>query len=220
MKLRTALLIAVLAAAACAADVPRISFSKSFPGSVPAYFAITVERTGATSYNESEDPDNLEKLKLEPAVVNRIFELADKLDHFKNPLESGLKVANMGMKTVRWEDGGQKQERKFNYSLNEDAKALADIFERIAESTRMLVDLNRVIRHDRLGVNDAILRIAIACRSQHSADCVYCLACREWFGHLPRGLLQALKTRRIGKEQFYFVTKGEDIIAFPRGALF
>ena len=71
-------------------------------------------------------------------------------------------MANMGMKTVRWEDGGQKQERKFNYSLNEDAKALADIFERIAESTRMLVDLNRVIRHDRLGVNDAILRIAIA----------------------------------------------------------
>ena len=144
------------------ADAPRVTFSKSFPGSAPAFFLVTVDRTGAATYNESEDPDNLEKLKLEPAVVNRIFELADKLDHFKNPLESGLKVANMGMKTVRWEDGGQKQESKFNYSLNEDAKALADIFERIAESTRMLVDLNRVIRHDRLGVNDAILRIAIA----------------------------------------------------------
>jgi hypothetical protein len=73
VKLRTALLIAVLAAAACAADVPRISFSKSFPGSVPAYFAITVERTGATSYNESEDPDNAEKIQLETSVVADMF---------------------------------------------------------------------------------------------------------------------------------------------------
>ncbi len=160
------LLPVLVSIAAFAADVPtnsqKVTFSKSFPGSAPAFFSVTVDRTGAATYNESEDPDNVEKLKLEPALVNRIFDLAEKLDHFKNPLESGLKVANMGMKTVRWENGDQKQETKFNYSTSEDAKALTDVFERIAESTRMLVDLNRVIRHDRLGVNDAILRIAIA----------------------------------------------------------
>jgi hypothetical protein len=159
MKLRTALLTAVLAAAAWAADVPRISFSKSFPGSVPAYFAITVERTGATSYNESEDPDNAEKIQLETSVVTEMFELADRLEHFKKPLESGLKVANMGEKTLRWEAGGDRSQTKFNYSTNEDAKLLSDRFERIAESTQTLLELRRAARHDRLGVNAAVLKI-------------------------------------------------------------
>jgi len=159
MKLRTALLIAVLAAAACAADVPRISFSKSFPGSVPAYFAITVERTGATSYNESQDPDNAEKIQLETSVVTDMFELADRLEHFKKPLESGLKVANMGEKTLRWESGGDRSQTKFNYSTIEDAKLLTDRFERIAESTQTLLELRRAARHDRLGVNAAVLKI-------------------------------------------------------------
>jgi hypothetical protein len=159
MKLRTALLMVVLAAAACAAEVPRISFSKSFPGSVPAYFAITVERTGATSYNESEDPDNAEKIQLEASVVTDMFELADRLEHFKKPLESGLKVANMGAKTLRWEAGGDRSQTKFNYSTNEDAKLLTDRFERIAESTQTLLELRRAARHDRLGVNAAVLKI-------------------------------------------------------------
>jgi hypothetical protein len=159
MKLRTALLTAALAMAACAAEVPRISFSKSFPGSVPAYFAITVERTGATSYNESEDPDNAEKIELETSVVTDMFELADRLEHFKKPLESGLKVAKMGEKTLRWEADGDRSQSKFNYSTNEDAKLLTDRFERIAESTQTLLELRRAARHDRLGVNASVLKI-------------------------------------------------------------
>ena len=159
MKLKTALLTAVLAAAAWASDSPRISFSKSFPGSVPAYFAVTVESTGATSYNESEDADNAEKIQLESGLVTEMFELADRLEHFKKPVESGLKVANMGEKTLRWEAGGDRSQTKFNYSTNEDAKLLSDRFERIAESTRTLLELRRAARHDRLGVNASVLKI-------------------------------------------------------------
>jgi hypothetical protein len=159
MKLVAVLLAAVLAAAGWAAEIPRITFSKSFPGSTPAFLAVTVERTGATSYNESEDPDNAEKIQLEADVVSEMFELADRLEHFKKPLESGLKVANMGQKTLRWEVGGDRSEAKFNYSTSEDAKLLTDRFERIAESTRTLLELRMAARHDRLGVNEAILKI-------------------------------------------------------------
>jgi glycolate oxidase FAD binding subunit len=35
------------AAAAFAADVPRLSYTKSFPGSVPPWVGITVEKSGA-----------------------------------------------------------------------------------------------------------------------------------------------------------------------------
>jgi hypothetical protein len=163
MKVAAALLVALSAvgalAIAGAQEVPRVSFSKSFPGSQPAFFRITVERTGAASYNESEDPDNAEKLQLEASLTSEIFQMADRLDHFKAPLESGLKVANMGVKTLRWEAGGESREAKFNYSTNEDTKLLADRFEGIAECARALLELRRAIRHDRLGVNAAVLKI-------------------------------------------------------------
>ena len=154
-------LVAVLALgiAGAAQEVPRITFSKSFPGSQPAFFLITVERTGVSSYNESQDPDNAEKLQLETSVTGEIFQMAERLDHFQTPLESGLKVANMGVKTLRWEAGGESREAKFNYSTNEDTKLLADRFEGIAECARTLLELRRAIRHDRLGVNAAVLKI-------------------------------------------------------------
>jgi hypothetical protein len=161
MKLAVLLLTAVSAWAAPELGAPRVSFSKSFPGSTPAFFIITVEPTGAAVYNESNDPDNAEPIQLEPRVASQIFSLADKLEHFKNPLEAGLKVANMGIKTLRWEEGAQASESKFNYTAVEDAKVLSDWFERIADSARLMIELRRSIKHDRLGVNAAVLGIQI-----------------------------------------------------------
>ena len=63
MKFAAALLLTAALGIAGAQEVPRITFSKSFPGSTPAFFLITVERTGASSYNESQDPDNAEKTR-------------------------------------------------------------------------------------------------------------------------------------------------------------
>lgn len=160
MKAGVPLLAIVFALAAWAeGPVPRITFSKSFAGSAPAFFAITVERSGAATYNESTDPDNAEPLQLEAHATDEMFALADKLEHFRKPLESNLKVANMGMKTLRWEQGAQASESKFNYTSVEDAKLLSDWFERIGESARLILELRRAIKHDRLGVNDAILSI-------------------------------------------------------------
>jgi hypothetical protein len=157
-----AALLLLVAATAIAADDPHIVYSKTFPGSTPAYFAVTIDRTGSATYNESQDADNAEHLQLEEKVTREIFDLAQKLDHFKNPLESGLKVANMGQKALRWEDGAERHESKFNYSTSEDAKALTEQFEHISESARLMLDLGRVMRHDRLGVNEAMLRIQVA----------------------------------------------------------
>jgi hypothetical protein len=156
-------LLSLVAAFAWGADTgTAVVFSKSFPGSLPAYYSVTVEQSGAAVYNESTDEDNAEKISIEPKIAAQIFDLAAKLDHFKKPLESGMKVANMGEKTLRWQDPTGKTEAKFNYSLNEDARALTDLFERIAESTRLMVELSRVMKHDRLGVDQTTSRIKTA----------------------------------------------------------
>jgi hypothetical protein len=149
------LLLALAAAPLWAGDA-RLFYSKSFPGSAPAYVAITLERSGAGEYRESPDEEPL-RFQLKRNEIDEVYALAEKVDRFTRKLESGLKVANMGMKTFRWEEGATRNEVKFNYSTDPGAHALADWFERIAESEQQLINLERAAKYDKLGVNQALL---------------------------------------------------------------
>jgi len=155
--------ILLLAATALyAADGPQLFYSKSFPGSTPAYFQVTVDKTGNAVYQEAPDDDLPLKFKLTEAETQTMFGLADKLEHFKNPLESGLKVAFMGKKTFRWDEGGKKSEQTFNYSEDIAAQQLLDWFEKMAESAQRRIDLERAAKYDRLGVDKALRQLWIA----------------------------------------------------------
>lgn len=146
----------LVAGAALAADGPRIFYSKSFPNSVPAYTQITLDRAGNAEYREAVDDELPIKFKLDDAAVQAIFDLADKLDHFKHPLETQLKVAFMGEKTFRYENGAEKPEVKFNYSEDLSAQAILDWFERMSESAQHRIDLERAAKYDKLGVDKAL----------------------------------------------------------------
>ena len=145
----------MLAGAAFAAE-GRLFYSRTFPGSTPAYFDITIESTGDAVYKEGPDDDFPLKFKLTPDEVTAVFDLAVKLDYFRQPLESQLKVAFMGSKVVRYENGEQKGEQKFNYSENQAAQQLVDWFERMAESALRRADLERAAKYDHLGVDKAL----------------------------------------------------------------
>lgn len=153
-----AMILAALAAYAVEAP-PRIVYTKSFPGSSPNFVLITVERDGRVVYKEAVDDENPIKLQLAAADVDAIFAAAEKLDRFKRPLESGLKVANMGMKTFRYEQGQQTNETKFNYTQDPDGALLADWFERVIETEQLFINLERTVRFDKLGVNQALLKL-------------------------------------------------------------
>jgi len=142
-----------------AAQGPRLIYSKSFPGSNPPWFEITIEENGAGLYKEDPKDEDPLKFQLTGAESSQIFGLAGKLDHFSRRLESGLKVANMGMKTFRYEADGQTVEAKFNYSEDPDARALNDWFERISDTERSLIELETAVRFDKLGVQQALNRI-------------------------------------------------------------
>jgi hypothetical protein len=160
--IRTIIALATLSTGLSASDGPRIFYSKSFPGSVPAYVSVLIEKDGKSVYQEAPDDESPVSFKLPEQDIAVIFALAEKLEKFKRPLESNLKVANMGVKTFRFENGSEKNEVKFNYSLDEDAKALADWFERIAETQMLHFALERAVRFDRLGVNKSLLQLEAA----------------------------------------------------------
>lgn len=160
MRLPVVLILA--AAGAFAADAPRIVWSKSFPGSIPPFVQVTLDRAGNADYREAVDDDQPLKFKLTEAETAAVFDLADKVDHFKHPLESPLKVAFMGKKTFRWEDGAQKPEVTFNYTEDPSAQALLDWFEKMSESAQERIDLERSAKYDRLGVDKALRNLMSA----------------------------------------------------------
>jgi hypothetical protein len=134
-------------------------YQKTFPGSLPPFMKITVSADGNGVYIEAPDDPQPITFQLEPHERDAIFTLAAKLGYFDRKLESDLPVARMGDKILRYENGATAREQKFNYSTDPDAQALADWFERISESERYLMELERAARFDKLGVNKAILLI-------------------------------------------------------------
>lgn len=159
--MRAVLLLA--AAGLCAAEPEaRLVLKKQFPGSKPEYTEIRLARDGSVEYLEApEDLDPI-KFKLAPNESETIFLLSDKLEHFKRPLESGLKVARVGDKTFVWIRGEERHEVTFNYTLDPDGQTLLDWYERMCESAYHKIELERTVKFDRLGVNQSLLKLEAA----------------------------------------------------------
>ena len=160
--MKYAMLVLLAAPLLAGPEGPRLFYSKSFPGSTPAYLQINVDRGGAVEYREAADDDAPLKFQLKPAQTEEVFQLAEKLGYFKQPLESPAKVAFMGTKTFRWENGAEKNEVKFNYSQDPSAQSLLDWFERMAESAQREIELERTVKYDKLGVVQALLLLQIS----------------------------------------------------------
>jgi hypothetical protein len=156
------IMLLLAAGALFAGDAPRLFYSRAFPGSKPDYIQVVLEKSGDGVYQEAVDDDLPLKFKLTDQETQDVFSLADKLDYFKHPLESPLKVAFMGTKTFRFVDGDQKSEAKFNFSEDAAAQQLQDWFERMAESAEHRIDLERAAKYDHLGVDGALQGLAAA----------------------------------------------------------
>jgi len=153
----------LLTFAACvslSAASARLTYTKSFPGSTPAFMYVSVDHAGALEYKESAGDDQPLKVQLRESEFEPLFSMAAQLEYFRSPLESGLKVANTGKKTFRYEpESGPPTETTFNYSINVTAQQLLDRFEQIAATERAYLELDRTIHFDKLGVNDALADI-------------------------------------------------------------
>ncbi|MGB7682709.1 MAG: hypothetical protein WA755_06070 [Candidatus Acidiferrales bacterium] len=145
-----------------AGDVATVTFRKIFKQSYPEYVEIKVSENGSAVYDirqldESASPESFE---ISRPLVDRIFLLAAQLHHFDGiDLDVHRKIANLGQKTFRYEKAGEAHEVMFNYTLDATANQLLDIFEGLGRQQTDLENLVRAMRYDRLGVNDALLRL-------------------------------------------------------------
>jgi hypothetical protein len=140
----------------------KIIFKRVFPGSSPELIEIVIrEDANAATYEIrqlDDDPGTL-PFEVSDALRTKIFGLAAELHHFQGlDLDVHRKIANLGEKTFRWEQGSVSHETKFNYTLNQYANQLLQIFEGLARQQEHFALLSRRMRYDRLGINDALLQ--------------------------------------------------------------
>jgi hypothetical protein len=147
-----------------AADNPaaEITFRKVFKTSYPEFVEIKINQAGSGTYDirQLDEDANPQPFEVSAPLAQRIFALAAKLNNFQNvDLEVHRRLANLGAKTLRYEKGTEKHETDFNYTLDDTATQLVNIFEGLARQTTDLSDLVRTMRYDHLGVNDVMQQI-------------------------------------------------------------
>lgn len=141
-----------------------LSYRKVFKDSTPELVEIHLRDDGAATYDirQLDDDPDPKPFEVSPVVVARIFELAAELNHFRDAdLDVKRRIANLGRKTFGYKRGNETYETTFNYTTNQAATQLMNIFEGLGRQQEHLALLERRVRYDRLGLNDALLRLEI-----------------------------------------------------------
>jgi hypothetical protein len=93
-------------------------------------------------------------LELSPATINRLlllFVQADFLNENKD-FVSLRKVADLGMKTIRFEMDSRKREVSFNYTEDREVQQIVNFFENLCLQERILFEIELALKYDRLGI--------------------------------------------------------------------
>jgi len=153
--------LAPVPAGSAASGAATITYRRVFKGSTPEFTEIKVSDQGKCTFDirQLEEDADAQPFEVGSPVRQKIFELATDLKNFDiGDLDIQKKIANLGQKTFRYERDSEVHETSFNYTLNTSATQLMQIFEGLARQQGDLVLLERRVKYDRLGVNDALLQ--------------------------------------------------------------
>jgi hypothetical protein len=176
--LRAILLVLTVAAPFCATARPthhpapsaqpspaghaKLSYRRIFKSSSPEFIEIVVhEDTDAATFEirQLDEEPGASPFQVGAALREKMFDLAAQLKYFQGlDLDVHRRIANLGEKTFRWEEGSESHETKFNYTLNSAAMQLMQIFEGLFRQEELVTLLERRMKYDRLGINDALLQ--------------------------------------------------------------
>jgi hypothetical protein len=162
-----ALLLAASLALTATAQTPAsgtLVYRKVFKDSSPEFVEIRLRADGRGTYDIrqlSDEPDP-QPMEISAAMAAKLFEMAAELGHFRDlQLDTKRRIANLGVKTFRFERGGEAHEVSFNYTVNATATQMQNFFEGLSRQQEHQDTLARRMRYDRLGVNDALLKFEI-----------------------------------------------------------
>jgi hypothetical protein len=152
---------------------PRLTYIKEFKGAIPEYQAVTVDTTGAATYEgrQLDEPSRPRSLQLSAATTSGLFDLAARLGDFGSlNLEGRQRVANLGWKTLRYEKNGVARQVQFNFTLRKEANELVNAFEKIACVAQHQTTLEYAMKYDHLNLPRELRQIKIDLAQKAVAD--------------------------------------------------
>jgi len=151
----------------------RVTYTRTLAGSSPEYLAVSVNADGSGTYvgrrlNESAHP---RALRLSPVTTQRLFALVAQLHNLRSiDLDSHKKVANLGLKTLTYENDGEKNQVEFNFTQERTGRELMDLFEGVANVEEQVDLLEYGIKYDPLSLPQQLLGIQIALNHNELVD--------------------------------------------------
>jgi hypothetical protein len=175
-----------------AAGVPaKLTYSRTFKGSTPEYLLITVDSKGSGTFEgrKLDEAQSPRPFQLSAGTTERIFALAGQLHNFQSvDLESHKKVANLGQKTLTYQQGEDVNRVVFNYTENRIARDLVDLLEAVGIVEEHIGALEFEMKYDPLGLSQELLQIQIELNGKRLADPEMLIPALEKIAHGSRFL--------------------------------
>jgi hypothetical protein len=184
--------------------VPRLTFTKFLKDSAPEYLALSIDSNGKGTYDSHklQDPPTPRPLQISMGTTAEIFSLAESLNYFRAPrLESRHKVANMGLKTLTYEAGGEIHKVQYNYTENHEAQQLTEILEKISNVEERIAQLEYSMKYDHLSLPQTLREIQQGLDDHNFAEAALMIPTLEKIStnphylHLAQSRAQAIMQR-------------------------
>jgi len=189
----------VLAAGSCPASaapqgagVPtKLTYSRTLKGSSPEYLAIVVDEKGSGTYegHKLDEARSPRPIQLSAGTTERIFTLTRQLNNLQSvDLESHKKVANLGEKTLTYQQGEDVNRVVFNFTENRIARELVELLEGIGAVGEHISALEFDMKYDPLGLSQELLQIQSELKSKGLVDPEMLIPTLEKIAHGSRFL--------------------------------
>ncbi|HEX8924614.1 MAG TPA: hypothetical protein VF786_02420 [Terriglobales bacterium] len=148
-----------------AIGAPLVTFELDWRAADPQFYTISIDSSGRASYcsephtEQGETPGDpfLMKFTADPRDTAEIFRLAQELNYFQGKLDDlGKKVAQTGIKTLRYRDGTRHTSTDYNASTNAKLNQLTSVFQRMSSTFELTRKLQNQLRFDKLGLDNTL----------------------------------------------------------------
>jgi hypothetical protein len=109
---------------------------------------------GQFYFNKRNEDQIKLPVTLRPSAIEALralFQKADFLNESKD-FVSQRKVADMGLKTVRFATGSKQREVTYNYTEDRGLQDVTTFFENLCQQERALFEMDLALKYDRLGI--------------------------------------------------------------------
>lgn len=156
--------------------IPTVTFTLDWPQAHPPYYSIAVDSAGRAAYTAVDDKKEtgepyMLKFTVSHTVRERVFADAQALGYFQGNFDfTRHKVAFTGAKTIAYTDPTRNTKTSYNWSENRELMSLTQLFQGMANAIEGGRKLERMLRFDRLGLNDELKELELQAKDNYLAE--------------------------------------------------